>query len=153
MRSYRLASEIVKRSVAQSWDEAKIEWSLSQVYEADEAESCLCGHFPIVELCELVNRRNGARVVVGNCCVKRFIGLPSDKIFQSIKKIRKDVLKSLNGEAIQHAHQCGWVNDWERDFYFDIMRKRNLSPRQAAKKLQINERILKRMQRRTNPRQ
>lgn len=149
VRNYRLASEIIQRSEAKSWDEAKLEWALSQVYEADEPEACLCGHFPIVELCELENRRNGAHAVVGNCCVKRFVGLPSDKIFQSVRRIRKDSSKSLNAEAIQHAHQRGWINDWEKEFYFDVMRRQKLSTKQRAKKLQINRLVLERMKRRT----
>ncbi len=48
---FQLATEIIKRSVARTWDEAKTEWSLYEIYETDEPETCLCGHFPIIELC------------------------------------------------------------------------------------------------------
>ncbi len=47
---------------------------------------------------------------------KKFIGLPSDKIFQAIKRVRKDDQKSLNAEAIFHAYDKGWINDWEKAF-------------------------------------
>ncbi len=79
---FQLTTEILERSVAQTWDEARREWSLYEIYEADEPETCLCGHFPIIELCVLRNRHNGIQATVGNCCVKHFIGLPSDRIFQ-----------------------------------------------------------------------
>jgi hypothetical protein len=91
----------------------------------------------------LRNSRNGGQATVGNCCVKRFVGLPSDKIFQAVKRVRKDTANSLNAEAIQHAFERGWINDWEKNFYFDVMRKRRLTPRQKAKKLQINRCALK----------
>jgi hypothetical protein len=147
MPQYKLTSEIVKRSVAQSWDKAKLEWSLLEVYEADEPETCLCGHYPIIELCVLQNRQNARRATVGNCCVKKFVGLPSDKIFQGVKRVRKDTSKSLNAEAIEHAFGRAWVSEWEHSFYLDVMRKRRLSYKQKAKKLQINERVLQRMKR------
>jgi hypothetical protein len=115
---------------------------------ADEPDTCLCGHNPIIENCILRNRLNANQVLVGNCCVKKFIGLPSDKIFQAVKRIRKDIVKSLNEEAVQHAHERHWINQWERDFYFDVMRKRNLSPKQATIKTRINEKVLRNMQRR-----
>ena len=142
MSEYKLTKEIVDRSESDRWDEAKLEWSLREVYEAEEPETCLCGHFPIIELCILGNKRNGNSATVGNCCVKKFMGLPSDKIFKAVKRVRKDEEKSLNAEAIGHAYERGWINDWEKDFYFDIMRKRNLTPRQLEKKIQINEKML-----------
>ncbi|WAH62781.1 hypothetical protein [Xanthomonas hortorum] len=127
MSEYKLTSAIVELSAAMSWEAAKLEWHLNEVYEADEPETCLCGHFPIVELCILGNKANGNEATVGNCCVKRFIGLPSDKIFQAVKRVRKETSKSLNAEAIRHAFDRNWLTAWERDFYFDVMRKRNLT--------------------------
>ena len=147
MSKYRLTEEIIERSVSDSWDVAKFEWALQEVYEVDVPETCLCGHFPIIELCVLKNRLNDNSATVGNCCVKKFIGLPSDKIFQAVKRVRKDEEKSLNVEAIEHAHYRGWINNWEKDFYIDIMRKRKLSERQWDKKIQINEKVLENMRR------
>lgn len=148
MSSRQLTSEIISRSQARTWDKAKLEWSLLDVYEVDKPETCLCGHFPIIELCVLYNKSNGNQATVGNCCVKKFIGLPSDKIFQAVKRIRKDVAKSLNADAIQHAFDRKWINEWEMEFYFDVMRKRKLTTKQATKKQEINELVLKRMKRR-----
>ncbi|WP_175926481.1 hypothetical protein [Burkholderia cepacia] len=147
MSEFKLTAEIIARSKAKTWDLAKIEWSLAEVYEAEEPETCLCGHFPIIEICTLKNRITGQTADVGNCCVKRFIGLPSDKIFQAVKRVRKDPSKSLNGETITHAFEKAWINEWERDFYLKIMRKRVLTSKQSEKKIQINEKIAMRMQR------
>jgi len=148
MPEFQLITEIIARSVAETWDAAKLEWSLLEVYEAEEPETCLCGHFPIIELCVLSNQRNHAQATVGNCCVKRFIGLPSEKIFQGMKRIRKDLAKSLTAEAIQHAFDRRWIGEWEKMFYLDVMRKRNLTVKQAAKKQEINQLVLNRMKRR-----
>jgi hypothetical protein len=143
MAEYRLFREIIARSIADTWDEAKLEWKLNAIWFEDMPDTCLCGHFPIIEICEIINRENGAVAQVGNCCVKKFLGLPSDKIFQAIKRVRKDITKGLNAEAVEHAHERGCINDWERGFYLDTSRKRVLSPRQKAKREQINQRVLR----------
>lgn len=145
MAEFQLTREILERSTAATWDAAKLEWTLREVFESEEPETCLCGHYPIIENCVLRNKINGVFATVGNCCVKKFIGLPSDLIFQAVKRVRSDSSKSLNAEAIAYARERDWINDWEQEFYFRIMRKRSLSARQAAKKRQINEKFLLRM--------
>jgi hypothetical protein len=140
---YQLSREIIARSNATTWDEAKLEWDLAAIYHQAEPETCLCGHFPIIEICVLQNRLNGNRAIVGNVCVKKFMGLPSERIFQAVRRIRKDPSRPLNAEAIEHAFQHGWINDWERRFCFDTMRKRKPSQKQLNIRLQINENVLK----------
>jgi len=144
---YRLTKEIIDRSVNKSWNIAKQEWFLFEVYESEEPDTCLCGHFPIIEICILQNRSNGNFATVGNVCVKKFIGLPSDKIFTGVKRVRKDVQKSLNDSALRYAFEKGWLNDWEFSFYQDIMRKRVLTTRQREKKDEINVKIVSSMKR------
>ena len=142
MSEYKLAEEIIGRSVADTWDEAKLEWTLDEIYEVKEPRTCLCGHFPIVEICVLKNKVNGQRAVVGNCCVKKFMGLPSQKLFDAIKRVSADESKALNAETLEHAHRKGWINDWEHRFYCDTMRKRKPSDKQLAKRIQINRKVL-----------
>ena len=147
MSEYKLTSNIIQLSQSDIWDIAKLEWVLKEIYEADEPETCLCGHFPIIEVCVLSNKLNQKTTTVGNCCVKKFIGLPSDKIFQAVKRIRKDNHKSLNIEAIEHAFGKGWINEWEYNFSVDTVRKRKLSDKQLQTRKKINEKMLFNMKR------
>jgi hypothetical protein len=143
-----LAREIIARSVADNWPLARREWDLADVYFCrDPLGTCLCTHFPIVEHCLLVNRENGNRAVVGNVCVHRFFGLPSEAIFKGLRRIAGDQTRSMGEAAVEHAHQHGWMNDWERSFYLDTCCKRRLSPRQLAKREQINLQVLVRASR------
>lgn len=142
MAHYELAKKIIELSVADNWDEAKLEWSLIDVFKEEEPDTCLCGHFPIIENCVLGNRLNGRQAIVGNVCVKKFLGLPSDKIFQGVNRIAQNNERALNAESIDHAHRKGWINDWERKFYFNTMRKRRLSGKQRQKRIEINDKIL-----------
>ena len=139
MSEYKLTEEILTRSESNNWDSAKLEWSLSYVYESDEPETCLCGHFPIKNICVLQNKHSQSCVTVGNCCVKKFMGLESDKIFQAINRVRKDIERALNAEAIEYGFKEGWINDWERGFYLDTMRKKKPSPKQKSIRIGISQ--------------
>ncbi len=142
MSHQQLAREIIALSESSNWDRAKQEWKLENIYISDEAQTCLCGHWPIKELCYLGNSKNGNEAIVGNVCVNKFMGISSDKIFAAIKRVAKDPNKSLNIEAIDVGFNNGWINEWESDFYIDILRKRNLTSKQADKKRQINRKFV-----------
>jgi hypothetical protein len=139
---FRLFEEIITRSVAKTWDEAKLEWDLKDVYREDEPQTCLCGHMPIIEICVLRNRRNGNQAEVGNVCVNKFLGLESDLIFDGLRRIAKDERKALNKAATEYAHKQGWITDWEKEFSSTTNRKRKLSEKQALKRSEINKRVL-----------
>jgi hypothetical protein len=139
---FRLIEEIIARSVAKNWDKARLEWDLKQVYREDEPQTCLCGHTPIIEICVLQNRRNGNFADVGNVCVTKFLGLESDLIFLGLKRVAKDGHKALNEAAINYAFEQCWINEWERDFCLNTVRKRSLSSKQAAKRTEINRLVL-----------
>lgn len=143
----RLTEEIISRSQSKIWDIAKLEWSLYDIYEAEEPETCLCGHFPIIEICTVRNKLNGKIAKVGNICVKKFLELPSDLIFQAVKRVRKDIQRSLNAEAIQYAYDKDLINEWEYDFLKNTMRKRNLSQDQFRCRVKLNNKMLAHMKR------
>ena len=142
---YRLTQEILKRSVAKTWQKAKEEWKLDSVFNSDEPETCLCGHFPILEICTIVNRLNQKTADVGNCCVKKFLDLPSGEIFGAIKRIRTDLSKSLNRETLDYAFNKRWISEADLSFYLDTINKRKLSPKQRKWRNDINQRVLSRM--------
>ncbi len=146
MGEFKLIQEITTLSEAYSWDLAKSEWYLNEIYFSEDPATCLCGHYPIKELCEIKNRLNSNSVVVGNCCVKKFIGLPSDNIFQALKRVMKDYSRSLNVDTLEIAFYKKWINEWEHNFYVDTFRKRKLTDRQLAKRTQINEKIIRKIQ-------
>jgi len=64
-----LKREILNRSKARDWETAKKEWRLTDIYEAEESETCLCEHFPIREICVIHNGTTGQTTEVGNVCV------------------------------------------------------------------------------------
>ncbi|MDB6025498.1 MAG: hypothetical protein JWM68_1721 [Verrucomicrobiales bacterium] len=130
------------RSVAKTWDEAKLEWDLKHVYREDEPLTCLCGHSPIIEICVLSNRHNYKSAIVGNVCVMKFLGLESDLIFAGLRRVAKDSSKALNEATTIYANEQGWITDWEKNFSLDTKQKRKLSEKQGQKRVEINLRVL-----------
>lgn len=138
----QLKAHILPLSNAATWEIAVKEWSLTGIHEADEPETCPCGHFPILEVCSIHNRVTGHSTEVGNICVKRFLGLRSDLVFAAIKRIRKDPDKSLNAEAIAFFRERGVLNEWEYNFCENTIRLRRLTVAQLSKRQDINRKVL-----------
>lgn len=144
----QLSQAILKMSEAEDWETARKEWALVDVIEADVPDTCLCGHYPIIEICEIHNRVTGQSTEVGNVCVKRFLGVRSDLIFSGIKRVRKDIEKSLNADCIAFFRQRGLLTNWEYGFLQDTLRKRNLSAKQLETRVRINNKVLAAVSRR-----
>lgn len=54
---YKLTEEIINLSESDQWDFAKLEWNFEFAYYAGEPQSCLCGHYPIRNICVIKNRK------------------------------------------------------------------------------------------------
>lgn len=141
MSTKLLIDELLKNSISSVWDEAKFEWELIDIEHTKEPDTCTCGHYPICELCWIKNNKTKSVALVGNHCIKQFINR-SDKIFKCFSRLRKKNDSSLNSETIEFAFEKNLINNWEKDFYFNIWRKRNLTTKQEDKKKQINKKIL-----------
>jgi hypothetical protein len=140
--NYKLFKEIISLSVATTWEEAKLEWVLDHIYSADEAQKCLCTHYPIIEICTMRNIKNNNHALVGNCCVNRFIGIESNKMFSSLKRIRQEMSKSISKVLLDFCFEKGILNNWERGFYLDNLKRRKLTSKQEIYKQKINKKIL-----------
>lgn len=68
--------------------------------------------------------------------------LPSNKIFDAVKRVKKDSDKSLNEETITHVFKQQWISQWEYEFYIDTCRKRKLTAKQIETRKRINEKIV-----------
>jgi hypothetical protein len=138
---YRLIEKILALSLANSWERARAEWDLSQVY-FEPLGKCVCGHI-ITEHCELTKRLTNHIVVVGNCCVRKFFDLRSASIFAALKRILRDPTAALSAPTIEYAYQREWITKWDRRFSLDTQRKpkRRLSPAQLTQRIRINKQV------------
>lgn len=143
-----LKEGILSRSHAPEWNAARFEWVLIDIFEADEPEACLCGHYPILEICIIRNRITNNIAEVGNVCVKRFFGIRSDLIFAGLERVRMDIEKSLNESCIEFFFEKNLVSPWERNFLYDTKSKRILTARQLDKRKQINKKVMATVSRR-----
>ncbi|WP_290806575.1 hypothetical protein [Flavobacterium sp.] len=140
---FKLTEEIISLSDSRTWDFAKLEWDFEFAYYSEELQTCLCGHFPIKNICVIRNKRNSNQTEVGNCCINKFLGIEDgNKIFTSIKKIKEDNSKSMSAVVIDYIYSKNGISEFEYNFYVDIHRKRNLSFKQLEIKKRINNKFL-----------
>lgn len=140
---YKLTSEIVNLSTSKNWDSAKREWTFDFAYYSDSLETCLCGHYPIKNICVIKNVTNDISTEVGNCCINKFLGIDDgNKIFTSIKRLKEDISKSISAEVIDYMKEKKLLNNFEYEFYTDTFRKRKLSEKQLEVREKINRKFL-----------
>jgi hypothetical protein len=140
---YKLTQEILKLSVSQNWDIAKNEWVFISAYRSDDSQVCLCGHNPIFNICVIKNKINEKSTEVGNCCINKFLDIDdANNIFDSIKRIKADITKSMSIGALEYLKSKNIINDYEYTFYGNIINKRKLSDKQIPIKKKINVKLL-----------
>lgn len=142
MSQEKLHAEIIERSNATDWERAVREWTLDHIWFNDDPQTCLCGHQPIKEICQIVNGVNGNYAEVGNCCIKKFFeDLDSNGLFTTARNVISGRSSSYNEEMIRFAFAHGIITLADRNFYWDIWRKRKLSVKQSSWKDAINRKI------------
>lgn len=137
---YKLIERILKLSTSQIWETAKKEWIVTEILyldEEEEFEECLCTHYPIRELCFIMNTTNKNKTMVGNCCIKNFLGdKTKTKMFKAIAK------NKINKALIDYAKEKRIITEWEFKFTTDIWRKKNLTDKQQWKFKQVKSKII-----------
>ena len=143
MKNYKLPNDIIQLSVSDVWESARLEWDFKYIYESEEPLTCLCGHYPIKNICVIENRENGNETEVGNCCVNKFLDIDDgDKIIQSLNKIKKSSDSSMSTKSLLYLYENNFITEWDYNFYSDIRLKRNLSGKQLNKKRKINQKLI-----------
>lgn len=140
---YKLIEEIIDLSEAHIWDFAKLEWEFTSAYYSDEEQKCLCGHYPIRNICVITNKINSALTEVGNCCINKFLGIDDgNKIFTSIKRIKEKPKSSMSAEVLEYLYSKNAISDFDYKFYKSIFRRTSMSLKQWDIKEKINQKLL-----------
>ena len=48
----------------------------------------------------------------------------------------------MNEETLDFAYERNILNEWEMKFYYNILKKRKLSPKQEAVKIRLNNKLV-----------
>jgi len=158
MAQKTLREELTKLSKAKLWPAVVREWYLLQTYvleHGSQGMTCLCGHNPIKEICEIRNEHTLQQAIVGNCCVKNFLGIDSNKIFVGINKIAgvgglAANYSVMNFDLLSWADKNKWISEKEGSFYLSVMNKRILSEKQRNWITVINKKVLQHVMRKNS---
>lgn len=137
-------------SLATEWPDVIKEWQLEFLEWGEDTTSCLCG-VTIMERCHMRNLVTRKRCVIGNVCVRRFLGIDMRGVFRGLASIRKDVLAAAGTDLLVYAHAQHIIDDWQYQFAVNTLRKRKLSARQHVQREAINQIILKKLCRNATP--
>ena len=104
-----LRRELLLLSQSETWDTAKTEWQLVDIYRSNDDHKCLC-LTKIKQRCVIKNIVTGKETIVGNCCVKEFLSHLSettDAMFASLKKVLLNDGNSLHPDLVDMAVSMG----------------------------------------------
>ena len=139
----KLVKRVINLSKSNRWPVAKLEWSFDHAYYSLSDQRCLCGHFPIRQICVIRNLSNQNITEVGNCCVNKFLCITeANKIFSSISRLNKDISKSMSIEALHYLRKHKLISAYEYNFYQSTIRKRSLTEKQFHFREKINQKLL-----------
>lgn len=145
-KKWKLIPEILKLSKDADWEQAKLEWAVSNIYEDGSGDTqCICGKEKIFYCCDVVNVHTNEMATLGCICTDHLFGLHTAKVVAGLVKIKKDFEKAPNDHIIGFALAKKIINEWEAGFLSDMQRKRSLSIKQEFKIAQINEKIILKM--------
>ena len=139
-----LRRELLLLSQSETWDTAKTEWQLVDIYRYNDDHKCLC-LTKIKQRCVIKNIVTGKETIVGNCCVKEFLSHLSettDAMFASLKKVLLNDGNSLHPDLVGMVVSRGVIAPWAARIYKDSHLKRVLSYKQRAFRRRQNHRIL-----------
>lgn len=145
MKYNQFIKAIIEASQANTWDLARSEWSYTYsdfVPDDEELDECICGH-GIRECCVITNNLNGNELVVGNCCVKKFMPeFGQGTLFAGLKRIIQNRYAAPNSQLIEEMQYGGRLTTWEIAFLKNTMKKRKLSYAQSNIRFEINQKII-----------
>ena len=146
---FRLIEEVLSHSVeTKDWDIAKQEWDFNDSYINESGQTCLCGHKPIHEICIIVNNTNGKALEIGNVCVTKFMEIPiAERIFNSFKKLKKNIGARMNIETLYWLHENKIMSQKDFVFYMDTKKKIKLTWKQMKWRKDINTKFINRIKR------
>jgi hypothetical protein len=142
-----LSRNIIELSKAKTWEDAKMEWSVSYVFWDEDGTSCLCSHSPIKECCALVNSENGKNTTVGNVCVNKFLGKDFTGEFAMLRSLRENPTTKMRWALVQYAFDRKWIKKKDYDFYRDHYEYKWPTALQLAWRRDVNNRVLGHMTR------
>lgn len=126
MAKDKLKESIIENSVNKNRELAKSEWEVVDIYLKPWYTTCLCGKYPISEVCELQNKNNGKKVIVGNDCVKHFFNIDHGYIYRGIKKIRENIDGVVGKKIIEYALERWRIDATQKAFY--VLKKTQKNP-------------------------
>lgn len=134
---------LLRYSAAPNWEDAKAEWRLDHIEwrDAEDADTCECGHYPICELCIVENEVTKTVLTIGNCCINQV-----SPEFEQLKRIFPAIRQGrINPAVINYASKRNIITQWETDFLSDVWRKRKYTKNQLAKVDQIKRKIFRKI--------
>ena len=122
---------VVELSIADNWEEAKMEWTKAELVkiDADRKQSCLCGHKSLKKVFA-ITRNDGSGIElspIGSSCIEKF---ENEELTKSIKRAEKTykLKKNLKFEDLREVMDEEMLEDFYSRGYFKEDKENEFNP-------------------------
>lgn len=126
-----LKETVVELSIADNWEEAKMEWTKAELVkiDADRKQSCLCGHKSLKKVFA-ITRNDGSGIElspIGSSCIEKF---ENEELTKSIKRAEKTykLKKNLKFEDLREVMDEEMLEDFYSKGYFKEDKENEFNP-------------------------
>ncbi|WP_314831472.1 hypothetical protein [uncultured Streptococcus sp.] len=126
-----LKETVVELSIADNWEEAKMEWTKAELVkiDADRKQSCLCGHKSLKKVFA-ITRNDGSGIElspIGSSCIEKF---ENEELTKSIKRAEKTykLKKNLKFEDLREVMDEEMLEDFYSRGYFKEDKENEFNP-------------------------
>ena len=126
-----LKETVIELSIADNWEEAKMEWTKAELVkiDADRKQSCLCGHKSLKKVFA-ITRNDGSGIElspIGSSCIEKF---ENEELTKSIKRAEKiyKLKKNLKFEDLREVMDEEMLEDFYSKGYFKEDKENEFNP-------------------------
>lgn len=126
-----LKETVIELSIADNWEEAKMEWTKAELVkiDADRKQSCLCGHKSLKKVFA-ITRNDGSGIElspIGSFCIEKF---ENEELTKSIKRAEKiyKLKKNLKFEDLREVMDEEMLEDFYSKGYFKEDKENEFNP-------------------------
>ena len=126
-----LKETVVELSIADNWEEVKMEWTKAELVkiDADRKQSCLCGHKSLKKVFA-ITRNDGSGIElspIGSSCIEKF---ENEELTKSIKRAEKTykLKKNLKFEDLREVMDEEMLEDFYSRGYFKEDKENEFNP-------------------------
>lgn len=123
----KLVKEVLKNSIASTWEEAVPEWYFYKFYNEPKGKLCFCcSPRENKNITVLINGDNMHKLEICNACAERYFDMLWGKIIENaVRRLKKNIDWGVNADVLDYLFECRVIDEEDYNNYEIVSLKRD----------------------------